>query len=296
MVVKLATVLSCCLALFMTAHSLIYAYGADDMKNALTYTQYVGEEYNEVEAPEVGRCNVAVIADGKTYDTFSYHDIAEEIVNRLGIELGEYDYIKTDADPIIRDDAVIEVVRRTASTESQFTDLSYRTLRQTVKTLWQGEKSVSGGQTGTSLDTYRVYYENGVEVERELIKTVILIKPVDRVLPSGSFGKVTVDGESLDYSAVYEFSATAYSCEGRTNARTASGLPAQVGNVAVDPSIIPYGTKLYICASDGTSWEYGFATAADCGAFRGALVDLYFDTFAECYAFGRRACKVYVLN
>ena len=36
------------------------------------------------------------------------------------------------------------------------------------------------------------------------------------------------------------------------------------GYVAVDPDIIPYGSKLYIMTKDG-SWDYGYAIAADTG-------------------------------
>ena len=62
--------------------------------------------------------------------------------------------------------------------------------------------------------------------------------------------------------------------------------------------MIPYGTKLFICSEDGKT-VYGYATAADTGGAMLSgriLVDLYYDTVAECYQFGVRNMRVYVLD
>ena len=70
----------------------------------------------------------------------------------------------------------------------------------------------------------------------------------------------------------------------------------KVGSVAVDPSVIPLGTRMYIVSTDG-EYIYGIATAEDIGAgVDGARVDLYMDTTAECWVFGYRACDVYILG
>lgn len=77
---------------------------------------------------------------------------------------------------------------------------------------------------------------------------------------------------------------------------TALGTTARYGAIAVDPSVIPYGTQMYIVSDDGV-YIYGYAVAEDCGgAIRGNMIDLYFDTVAECFEFGRRACTVYILD
>ncbi len=71
---------------------------------------------------------------------------------------------------------------------------------------------------------------------------------------------------------------------------TASGMRAQRGVVAVDPRVIPLGTRLYI---DG----YGYAIAGDTGsAIKGNRIDLCFDTLEETYAFGWRLVTVRILN
>ena len=67
-----------------------------------------------------------------------------------------------------------------------------------------------------------------------------------------------------------------------------------VGTVAVDKSVIPLGTRMYIVAADG-SVVYGTAVAEDTGV-RGNIVDLYYDTYQQCINFGRRTCNVYILK
>ena len=86
-------------------------------------------------------------------------------------------------------------------------------------------------------------------------------------------------------------SATGYSPqEPGLNDGTASGMKAQRGVVAVDPGVIPLGTRVHV---EG----YGDAIAADTGsAIKGYRIDLCFDTLAECNSFGRRTVKVEILD
>ncbi len=76
--------------------------------------------------------------------------------------------------------------------------------------------------------------------------------------------------------------AVGYSLPGHT----ASGLPVGHGIVAVDPSVIPLGTRMVVPG-------YGEAVAADTGsAVRGALIDLWFPTVAAARAWGRRTVVI----
>ena len=77
---------------------------------------------------------------------------------------------------------------------------------------------------------------------------------------------------------------------------TATGAYATYGVIAVDPSIIPLGSKVYIVSDDG-KFVYGFASAEDTGgAIKGNKIDLCYDSVAECFIFGRRQCTVYILS
>lgn len=107
----------------------------------------------------------------------------------------------------------------------------------------------------------------------------------------------TPDGEVLTYTHAKVMRATAYNNQdpGCTD-YTATGTLCRVGAIAVDPSVIPYGTRMYIVSNDGR-YVYGIAVAEDCGkSIKGDRIDLYFDTTSECWAFGIRDCTVYFLG
>ncbi|MDD5658484.1 MAG: 3D domain-containing protein [Actinomycetota bacterium] len=91
----------------------------------------------------------------------------------------------------------------------------------------------------------------------------------------------------------WDMVATAYFSGGggiNGNSITAIGLRTKKGIVAVDPKIIPLGTKLYIPG-------YGEALAADTGGWiKGNRIDLVFDSLEECYRYGRRKIKVYLVQ
>ena len=74
------------------------------------------------------------------------------------------------------------------------------------------------------------------------------------------------------------------------NGHTASGTRVARGTVAVDPRVIPLGTRLYISG-------YGYATALDTGgAIQGNKIDVWFPSLGECYQWGYRGVTVTILD
>lgn len=123
-------------------------------------------------------------------------------------------------------------------------------------------------------------------------------KPVTKVVAVGTAlppGSISRGGVELRYSRALEVVATGYcpcaKCCGKwASGFTATGLPVKRGVAAVDPSVIPLGSRLWV---EG----YGMAIAGDKGsAIKGLRIDLAFDTHEEALAFGRRRTTVYVLT
>lgn len=97
---------------------------------------------------------------------------------------------------------------------------------------------------------------------------------------------ITVDGKTYTYSKTMSVMITAYTHTGR---KTSTGVWPDIGTVAVDPKVIPYGTKMYIPG-------YGFGTAQDTGV-KGEHIDVFFDTENECIQFGRKRDRtIYILS
>lgn len=120
---------------------------------------------------------------------------------------------------------------------------------------------------------------------------------VDLEEDGGGGGVITtVSGQALPFSRALTVKATAYTTERQSWKLTATGTTARVGAIAVDPKVIPYGTRMYIQSADG-SIVYGVATAEDCGgAIKGNKIDLFFDSYDACIQFGVRTCTVYILE
>ncbi len=182
--------------------------------------------------------------------------------------------------------------------------VNFNTVKKVNSSLEAGEtRTVREGIQGEKRATYRVKYERGVEVSRELMFELVTVAPVDKIVEYGNkFASkdAPVNTGMLDYKYVITCEATAYDLSPEENGgyagQSATGVPLDKGVIAVDPRVIPLGSRVYIEALDG-SWSYGYAVAADTGgAIKGNRVDLCYRTQYECVQFGRRQCRVYVLN
>jgi 3D (Asp-Asp-Asp) domain-containing protein len=147
------------------------------------------------------------------------------------------------------------------------------------------------GQMGKRVKEVQVTYYDGEEYEREVIG-VKTESPVTKIIAKGGkriYKSMQTDSGTISYWCdLGKFKATAYdkTCPG-CSATTAIGMPAGFGVVAVDPKVIPLGSRVYITG-------YGVATAGDTGgAIRGREVDLGFDSIGTWW--GRREVEVYLL-
>jgi len=155
------------------------------------------------------------------------------------------------------------------------------------------------GKAGESLIVWRVYLRDGKEIRRVKVREEVLEPPQPRIYEIGVHGHIAargVVGRSTAFrtTKVLQMHASAYTpCRsggGTGTGRTATGLPAGYGLVAVDPRVIPLGTVLYV---EG----YGMAIAADTGrAIRGYKIDLCYATRQQALQFGRRKVRVYLLR
>ncbi len=228
-----------------------------------------------------------------------------------GVTVGDADKLNVAADRLVSEDLAVEVTRVSYKEYQKTFSISYKTEVKYTSELRQGATKVErAGVAGVKTVTYRQYLENGKVVSTEAIKTEVTKEPVNKIVLKGTkVGKVVSEapfdialdgaGQPLNYKKKLTGTATAYTTDrGDSGAWTASGRRAQVGVVAVDPRLIPYGTKLWIVSADGKI-VYGYAIAGDTGgAVRSGkvLVDLYYDTYGECSRFGRRQMNVYVIG
>jgi 3D (Asp-Asp-Asp) domain-containing protein len=151
------------------------------------------------------------------------------------------------------------------------------------------------GQPGIVEKTYRVTYRGNDPAAFDLIHTQVIKQPVDTIILAGytERGARALPSHSGTYTRTREIDmiATGYSpYEGSSRGLCATGIRAGFGVVAVDPNVIPLGSKLYI---DG----YGYALAGDTGgAIHGNRIDLGLNSYRQADNVGRRVVHVYVMS
>ncbi len=268
------------------------------------------------------RCKISVTADERSKE-YSV-PVGANVLDALKfaeIPLYENDIINRDLSGIVADGMEITIDRVGYRNKITTKTIPYQTIRKNASYLDEGTTQVSvKGVSGESEIVIKETLKNGEIIETEEIKNKVTVQPVSEVilvgtrkkeqtiqvstgesrqtklLSSNTSGNIAdTSGSSLSYSKILTGSGTAYTAE--AGAITSTGTAPKRGTVAVNPNIIPYGTKMFITTTDG--YVYGYATAEDTGgALRQgtALVDLYMDSTQECLNFGRRTVKVYILN
>lgn len=249
------------------------------------------------------------VHDGNEIITVMAHAdaTAADVLALAEVSYTDSDKLSCESSDLVTPGMEITLIRCTSDTVKEIEILNYETIEKETDTLYKGTTKVSQeGKSGKKTLTYKVNYENGVEVSRTLVSETVTEEPQDEIILVGTKVKAKVSAstgygqklsaEQLEGATCLTVIATAYCNTSDGGQRTATGASTGYGIVAVDPSVIPLGTKLYITSADG-SYVYGYCVAGDTGgAIKGNRVDLFLGSESECRQFGRRSMKVYILD
>lgn len=248
---------------------------------------------------------IKVVADGSTIDATVEEGTVSDALRQAGVQLGEEDILSVDPDEKITQGMEIRVSRVTYKEVTETREIPYETITQTDSTLAAGtEKIKTEGQNGVEEVLVRQKLVDGEVTETQDVSSEVVTEPVDEVKLLGTKRSAVVsvgsdgtlideNGNQIQYKKVLTGKCSCYTGGGVTS----TGKEAAFGLVAVNPNIIPYGTKLYIASPDG-KLVYGYAVAADTGgaAMRGIIIaDLYYDSYEQCMQIGTRTMNVYIL-
>ena len=266
---------------------------------------YIGGQMKVAESAEnfLIKDSDATRPDGRNYVTISIFEGKEmvcstgastvgEVLENMNVAVeGDYVLRENEADAITSD-KVISIDKVTYGTVTEESSVPFETKYVDVQNIARGKTKVAkAGANGVSTATYKVTYVNGVESERVLESQVITKQPTTQVVNRGVGGTITIGGKTYSYSHYIDCKTTVYTGGGTT----ASGLPATEAVIAVDPRVIPLGTKVYVA----DSYCYvGIRTAADTGgAIKGNFIDIYFDEDnPSLWGYGVRSARVYILD
>lgn len=229
---------------------------------------------------------VTILYDGKTITKTTAHTSPDYILARAGVKLSANDEYRLEkVDDKNTKITVYRAVPVTVSYNGQTTEVM--TSKQTV-----GDALI---ELGYNLEDVEANPGMEAKIQDNLNIAVndsaAKIKAVQEEREELNKTKISTEYGNRSYREVYTMEATAYlPTDGGGAGITAMGIPARHGVVAVDPSIIPLGARVYIPG-------YGEAIAADTGgAIYGDRIDLCMETYGEAINFGRRYVTVYVLD
>lgn len=257
---------------------------------------------------------VTVVYHGQQIETEIQGETAGELLEKLGLSLDVKDRLSVPEETVLEGGMTFRVDRVLQREERRTQVEPYEVITYYASYLPEGERVVlTKGRDGELLLSEFVCYVNSVETQRELLEQTRTLAPRAQIQALGTGGVtgpgITQEpiigdgvillptGEKLDYTRVDYVRATAYThSDPGCTSTTATGTKVHHGTVAVDPRYIPYGTRMFIMASDG-SYIYGLCEAEDCGGdIKGDRVDLYLPNTEACMDFGRRRCTVYFLG
>lgn len=256
--------------------------------------------------------SVCVTADGESTCVTMLDGTADMALRFAGVTLGAQDEMNVKATDEVYDGMEIRVDRVLYRQRTESETVPFESVTQFTYDLKPGESKVTqAGENGTTEYVYEERIVNGKLEKTTKVSETVLKAPVSEIVQKGKLApgatmsplpydiELDKNGVPVHYSKVYTGSGTAYTNDrGLCGTTTSIGMKAQVGVVAVDPKVIPYGTELYIVAVDG-SYVYGYAVAGDTGgAMRAghAIVDLFMNTYEDCVQFGRRNVNLYVIS
>jgi uncharacterized protein YabE (DUF348 family) len=245
---------------------------------------------------------VKVVVGGKEQEEWSTSTTVADFLSQQGIELKDLDRVEPALTETVSSNTLVKVIRVEKVTDVVEEPIKFATVTKNDQSLEKGkQKVVTNGQEGLMEKKYEVILEDGKEVSRELVSenkvrdkqdkvvamgTKVIAKQVSRSAPASA----PKSGGKEFYVNSTAYTANCNGCSGvtATGVNLKSNPNAKV--IAVDPSVIPLGTKVYV---EG----YGYATASDTGgAIRGNKIDVFFPSKSQAYQWGTRRVKVKIVK
>ncbi|MBS4193437.1 DUF348 domain-containing protein [Bacillus sp. FJAT-49705] len=235
---------------------------------------------------------------GKEQKVWSTSTTVGDFLTQQGITLNELDRTEPKAEEIVKENDIIQIVRVEKVTDVVEEPIQFAVVTEKDSSLAKGsQKVINEGKEGLLTKEYEVVLENGKEISRKLISEKKSKEKQDKVVAVGTkplaVKQVASRGSESGQELYVDSTAYTANCNG-CSGRTATGINLRSNPgakvIAVDPRVIPLGTKVYV---EG----YGYAIAADTGgSIKGNKIDVFFPSKADAYRWGRKTVKIKILN
>jgi uncharacterized protein YabE (DUF348 family) len=240
---------------------------------------------------------------GKQQQVWATSTTVADFLKQQDVKLGELDRVEPFLHEKIKENMVVKVIKVEKVTDVVEEPIDFAVVTRQDAQLPKGERRViSRGEKGRVLKKYEIVIENGKEVSRKLVETKTIKESKDRIIAIGTRSTHTQNrpvqtvsrGQKYAAKEIY-VTASAYTayCQG-CSGKTSTGIDLRANPsakvIAVDPNIIPLGSKVYV---EG----YGYAIAADTGSgINGYEIDVFFPKKSDAFRWGKKRVKVRILQ
>ena len=239
-----------------------------------------------------------VNGEEKQISTFKY-DVQDLLVAEC-VKYDNNDIVTKNLDEKLNDGMEIEVINVTEEVIKESKSVPFEVNVVEDKDLLKGQTKVEEeGKAGENQLVYKITYHNGKQVEKIFVEEVVSEKPINKIVKKGtkveevkvasSRGESSrkISSNSNSKGKHMSVLATAYTGDSITS----TGKRPKWGTIAVDPTVIPYGTKVYIPQFNKTF------IAEDCGgAIKGNKIDIFMNDESSVYNWGRKTIDIYIVN
>lgn len=147
---------------------------------------------------------VKIIFDGQEKEAAIFGSTVEDALLENKIELAELDKVKPGMKEFIYSDIEIKIIRVTQKIIPEKFEIDYQTVEKLNDQMSYGKiKSIQKGKSGEEIKTFKITYENGKEVERELISREVIKEPLEEIIEKGN--KITVGRVQVGVASWYDY-------------------------------------------------------------------------------------------
>lgn len=218
-----------------------------------------------------------------------------ELLKEISEDYDEFVYYLPESmteETLLEEDMIIELssslVKEVTRYEKVAKTIEYRDTGNLAKGT---ERVIQEGSDGLIEVVNEETYMGGELISKKELSRKVLTEPVNAIIERGTASMISTPIGDFNYSKELTVVATGYTrFDEGCDSYTATGTLAVRGAIAVDPSVIPLGTRLYIPG-------YGIGRAEDTGgAIDGNRIDLCYNSVNEAFQWGRRTVTVYILQ
>lgn len=263
--------------------------------------------------------DVTLVVAGKESTISTFKPNVKELLTEQNVKYDGNDIINLKLDSKLSDGLKVEIIDVTEKTIKESKEIPFEVNILEDEDLIKGKTKISTeGKDGKNELVYTVTYHNGEQIEKKFIEELVVSKSVDKVIKKGTKVELQVassrgdnirskstsnysNNESTSNNTVNSDSSNQSSTNGKQmqvvataytgHSITSTGTTPKWGTIAVDPSVIPYGTKVYIPQFGQTF------IAEDTGsAIRGNKIDIFMNDDNSVYNWGRKTIDIYIVG